>query len=197
MKNRSADGIFLYLAPEANDYDSLAGIGFSRFSSKLTAFQTHQFLMQSFMWTLLLNKFSRITFPPANVTKHRSAQTSDILQYCPAKPVCLVYFLISVLCVRFIADHWAPLLARNAIGNNHPFPLDSSSSNLHNQTHFRVKVYGTVTFWPAMLGPVLKLPIDHWFSESLSIGRLESVCTEGGACKSQQTTTQMQTRNNL
>ena len=27
----TAIGIFLYLAPEANDYDSLADIGFSRF----------------------------------------------------------------------------------------------------------------------------------------------------------------------
>ena len=48
-KNTFAHGIFLYLAPKANDYDSFADLGFSRFSSKLTAFQTHHFLMQSFM----------------------------------------------------------------------------------------------------------------------------------------------------
>ena len=40
-------GIFFYLAPEANDYESLTEIGFSRISSKLTAVQTHQFQEQS------------------------------------------------------------------------------------------------------------------------------------------------------
>jgi len=49
MKNRSFRGIFFYLAHEANDYDSLTEMGFSRISSKLTAFHTHQFQEQSFM----------------------------------------------------------------------------------------------------------------------------------------------------